>query len=219
VAVNFEQAPAAATADPLATTIALAFGSNVKVASVLWCNISFDISHDVISGVADSLNGAWTLAVGSTQTSDGQRNELWYRENSLAGACTVTVTWANTVGGATFRRLAVAEVSGCLTSGSLDQKVAAIGTSNSPDSTAKTTTADGEYIAGGIYTNTNAITVLNGFNSRMVTVKNVMVIDKTQTSQGSISVAVTIGGSENWNALMATFKASVSGRSWILGRH
>lgn len=206
MATAFAQAPTPAEDDTGATTLLLAFDSNVAAGSLLWCVVSADSTSFSLIGVSDSLNGAWEKATSITQTSNNEQSELWYRRNSATGACTVTATWT---GAATFRRLSIVEVSGCLDAAP-DKVASAMGTSTAPDSGSETTTTDGQYIAGGLQINGTSISNQNGFTTRQLgTNQEAVTLDKTQITSGAINVSVTLAASVAWAALMATFEADL----------
>lgn len=198
--------------DGSATTIADTFASAVGAGSTLWCVVSFD-SAMTLSGVADSVNGAWTLAIGVTQTNNVERSELWYKANSAAGTPTVTATFATA---ADFRRITIEEVSG--TANAAPEKVAASqGNSAAPNSGSQTTTVDGQFIAGGLQINAVSISNANGFTVRQLgTAQEAVLLDKIQATAGAIDVSVTTSGG-SWAALMATLKPTAGATVALTG--
>lgn len=181
----------------------LAFVNPVLSGSTLWLNFSFDTSGTVTS-VADNLNGAWALAIGNTNTTNSERNELWYRHGSVSGSCTVTITGSASIG----MGLSIAEVASGLQNLAPDKVAAVFGTGTAAASGAVTTTADGEYLMCGLQEFGTTILALNGFSLITENQVEAAMLDRVQVAQGSIDFAVTLNASANWASSMATFKTT-----------
>jgi hypothetical protein len=113
-----------------------------------------------ITGVSDTVNGAWSVAL-KTGASSGRRAAIYYRMNSGAGSLTVTVTLAASETALSF---AVSEWSGIATTSALDQSNEATNfgaTSHSHGSI--TTTGAGVIITSAGLNSNLTETVAGGF--------------------------------------------------------
>lgn len=97
------------------TSTTLAFTTNVKAGSVLILFYRLSAGGTALTA-SDNLNGSWTK---ETEVQDGNLNfnGVAWVANSLAGACTVSVSWTGSV---TFR-MAIVEVSGLIATSPRDQ--------------------------------------------------------------------------------------------------
>lgn len=83
-----------------------AYTSAVQAGDVLWCLAWINDAAGTVTGVSDSVNGAWTKAFGPVRGTAANGNASlygWYRVNSSAGTPTLTVaTSSNRAGGYVF---------------------------------------------------------------------------------------------------------------------
>src|SRR5207244_12601210 len=101
--------------------------------------------------VTDSIGNTYHQAVLlniTVDTPNGDTLAIFYAENILGGANTITVS--DTISG--ILRFAILEYAGVATSNSLDVTASAQGTSASPNSGNATTTANGDLLLGAIAT-------------------------------------------------------------------
>src|SRR5579872_5919936 len=108
----------------------ISFTSNVTAGNllVLLCAQSGSSgANRVISAVSDNLNGSWTLAKRQGTAGTNPQSEVWYLANTLGGACTITITWAN---GSDAKDMLALEYSGVATTTPLDVTDGITGTSN-----------------------------------------------------------------------------------------
>lgn len=101
---------------------AKAYTSAVQAGDLLWCFVWVNSATTTVTGVSDSVNGAWTQAFGPERGDGTNFNATLYGfwlPNSAAGTPTVTVsTSANTQGG-----FVLGAVRGLAGGGALDQSV------------------------------------------------------------------------------------------------
>jgi hypothetical protein len=97
-----------------------------------------------ITTVSDSVNGAWTQAVQTTDT--GVTHSIWYKQNAKAGSTTVTVKGAT----AGTLRAVIAAYSGVATSNALDQGVCNKGTAAVVTTGATASIAAGDLLFAGV---------------------------------------------------------------------
>jgi hypothetical protein len=183
----------------------ISYGSNVTAASLLTIEVSYS-AGDSITSIDDNKGNIWALAVAITQTSDSQRNELWYAMNAIAGATTVTVHFAS---GPNFQSLTIMESSGVATSAALDKTGAAIGTSAAYNSGNVTPTTNGQYLVGGLYANAGAVTADGSWVLENNADNQATIADQTQSTAAAIAFSGTCANLP-WGAKIATFKALAS---------
>ncbi len=90
-----------------ATTLTFTYGSAVLAGSLLRCFIT-STGGTPVSGVSDSVNGAWTLAKAVDEASNFSTSE-YYFPNSAAGTPTITVTYS---GSTATRKIIASEYTG-----------------------------------------------------------------------------------------------------------
>jgi len=206
-----------------ASTIALAYGSNITAASLLLVDVSWDYSGGTFVSIADTLTSTWTQVGSELQdTANTQANRLYYAYNSGAGANTVTVTFS--AGTADFRRISVAEYSGAMTaSDPVDQTASVAGgdTATGTDGTATgniTPTVDGCLVAAVLTVNNGTPTVDAGtsYTERVdgITGGSAAAIeleDFTQGAAAAIPGRWTLSAAGNkFNARVVSFKPAIT---------
>jgi hypothetical protein len=163
--------------------------------------------------VTDSLTNTYRKAVQynvTTDTPNGDTLGIFYAENILGGANTVTV--ADSIAGNTMR-FAILEYAGVATVGSLDITATAQGTSASASSGSAVTTANGDLLVGGILTgNPSTFTAGAGFKIEETVPASpntkLGVEDQIQSAAGSAATVATFTASDSWGAGLAAFKAA-----------
>ena len=88
------------------TTMAATFGSSVLSGSTLFAVVTKEIAG-VVSGVSDTVNGAWTQLITLSDATNGQMVDLWAFKNSASGTPTVTATYSASE---TFRAIRIFEI-------------------------------------------------------------------------------------------------------------
>jgi hypothetical protein len=205
------------------TTIALAFTSNVTAGNLTVVGVSWGAAGGVIealSSVADGLSNTYTRITNCdvVDSTNDQQHTIIYAKNIAGGACTITVTFTAS---RSNRGITIAEYSGADTSAPLDQSVSNFQTSpgtgtDAVTSTTKTTTANGELIAG-IYTDSTSgagttVSAGTGFTKQEDTggtagAIQIVYEDQIQSSSGSIAATFTETANHRALSAMATFKA------------
>ncbi len=166
-----------------------------------------DSGTDPVTGVSDSLNGAWTRA-----TSLGYGNghvDLYYLPGSRAGSLTVSL------GGSGGGAVTVAEYSGIVTGAALDQVTSGSGSGSAPRAgpTAAIGGA-GELVLGvGGQSNVGSgLSAGSGFSLRESAVSNWWAADGLEDSLSSStagqSMTMGSGSSQYFGAVVAVFKAA-----------
>jgi len=166
--------------------------------------------------VSDTHGNIYKQALQSNETLDtpnGETFAIYYAENIVAGANTVTV--AESITNNTLR-FAILEYSGVATSNSFDVMVATQGTGTAPNSGNATTTAGGDLVLGMVVTANGAtMTAGSGFTieERVPAAPNTKLIaeDEIKTVVGAAAANATLAASDNWGAGFAAFKAAAGG--------
>jgi hypothetical protein len=157
--------------------------------------------------ITDTRGNIYRRAVQLNETVDGTTVAIFYAENIVGGANTVTVS--DTIAGGTLR-FAVFEYSGVATASSLDVTASAQGTSTTPNSGPATTTASGDLVIGGISTaESTTFTAGSGYviQERVPAASTKLIVeDQRQTAAGTVSANATLSVARVWAAVMATFK-------------
>jgi hypothetical protein len=126
VAVTFPQAPSVVTSGQSGTTAARAFGSAVQAGDLLFAFVGQRHATNTVTGVSDSVNGAWTYAFGPVRAAGNLAPQYlygYYRPNSAAGTPTVTATFSAAADGG---QICIGVVRGLAGGGALDQVVSGI---------------------------------------------------------------------------------------------
>lgn len=193
-----------------AGNVADTYAAPVLAGSLLWCAVG--AGNVTVSGVSDSVNGAWTQAVSVLNPDFSSRLDIWYRENSGAGTPTVTATLS---AGSAGRTIILHEVTGIATASARDKTASASGNDAAPNSGSQTPTTDGQYIAGFIMHDPVRTVITPGaftFRDNSVTDAGLTTLDQVQGAAASVAVAAALDPSGAvWSALMATFKAAAGG--------
>ena len=192
------------------TSSSLSFVSNNTQGNWLAVCIRAGQSGEAFS-VSDSLGNVYRRAAQldvTVDTPNGDTLAVFYAENVKGGPNTITVSESIL---ATLR-FAILEYSGVATANSYDVSASAQGTSATPNSGNATTTSNGDLLLGVIAT-ANPATFTNGASfiaEERVPAEpssKLFVEDRVQTSTGTISASVSLGSSDQWGALLASFKA------------
>jgi hypothetical protein len=191
----------------------------VTAGNVLAIAVFCNVTTVTISSIAGNSN-TYTLIDGPTDLSTSYRGWTYYVLSANSGATTVTVTFSAAV---SYAAIVVHEISGLDTSAPLDQHI--INGQNAPGtgtdavtSTAKTTTASGEYIFGAS-SNANGSAVAaagTGFTSRATA--DPASEDQIQGASGSIAATFTASDSfAPYLTALVTFKAASAGDTLMGG--
>ena len=150
--------------------------------------------------VSDSVNGTWTRAAASTTFSSGSGDvALYYLQNSKAAPNGLTITIS--ASSPTYLEAAMAEYTGVVTSGALDQVAVAQGNSTSVDSGPTAAVSAGELVVGGIITGGSPGSVAPGSSQGQSFVL------RSQTGSGSADledIAVSAAGIQDARAKLGT---------------
>lgn len=208
MAIAFVQArQSIATTSPLA----LAYTSGVTAGNFLLAYVYW-ASGTTTTTVSDNLNGAWSALTAAQNT--GFTTQLFYRQNSVAGAITVTAT--NTGGVGSNFSMGIFEDSGVLTSGSpIDVAlVSNIKTSlpnTAPTATLGATPATSSLVFAGYGPSGNetfaSVTVAAPFTLRVGN-NRLGTADLIPDAGGTTTVTFTIPFSVTWNCDIVAFKAA-----------
>ena len=193
------------------TSSSLAFGSNNTAGNWIGVAIRAAKTGQVFT-VTDTRGNTYRKAIQFNETSDQTSLALYYAENIAGGANTVTV--ADTLTGASLR-FAIFDNSGVASTNSLDVTSGAQGVSGQLNSGSATTTSNGDLVLG-VAATANSATVTPGTGFVMqervpVTGMRLAVEDRRQTAAGPTAATMTFTASETWGAIMASFRAAVSG--------
>jgi len=162
--------------------------------------------------VTDTRGNTYRQAVQLNETTDGTTMALFYAENINGGANSVTVS--DSLSGGTLR-FSILEYAGVATTSSLDATAAAQGTGTVPSSGTVTTTAAGELVLGVLSSaNGRAFTAGTGdtLESQIPNAPNtkLAVKDRRQTVPSPVAAAGTLSASDDWGAIVATFRPAAA---------
>lgn len=197
-----------------ASSHALAFSGAVGAGSLLLVGMRIGSASDLVTGVSDSVNGAWTRQTIRLQSTDAHTGYIYSRANSAAGTPTVTITLSSAAG----CRFGIQEASG-FTAAVIDQIASAMGTSTNPSSGNTPTTTDPDELLFAVLTNSGGaetavagtgftIRQSIGTGSDLKYVQESRVVASTGTYPGDWS---NLSGTTNWTASIATFKGTAGG--------
>lgn len=211
MAIAHVQTPAGGVQNSSATSVNLAFGSNVTAGSLIVGGWRYSVGGETVT-LSDTLGNTWTSnSVQVVVAGDGNSTQgVGFASGSAAGACTVTFA---ITGAAKNLRFSTSEYSVTAGAASVDQTITATGTSTTPASGAVTPTSDGQlfyctchtangvtYTAGTDYT-VNTTVPETDLAERLGTER---FIQTTAASHdGTWSTTATPGA---WGCVTVTFK-------------
>lgn len=173
-----------------------------------------------ISAVSDNINGAWTMAVRGGVAGTTRQAEIWYLPNSIGGACTITITWAN---GTDTKDLLALEYSGVATTTPLDVTDSIVGASNTNQqyaTSSDTTSGNGSVILGVSALNggNTGYSSTSGFSQIASLNANVTFAEQIATGAVTTNGSYTITNARTFTGAMASFKAPAAAASGLLLR-
>jgi hypothetical protein len=185
----------------------LAYAANCTPGSLLVCVLSCSTTGLTL-GVSDSVNGAWTQAVATTNA-NATVGIFFFAGNASAAKPTVTCTQSGTGS----MRFALEEWAGIATTSALDQTASATpgsGTSPSSGNTSATTVAN-ELVIGGISGASGTPTITAGGSATLdLNLTGRLGMEyQIVSSTGAQSAAFTYGTADFGAVVCATFKAAV----------
>jgi len=153
----------------------------------------------------------WPTA-GSAMSTDGHKDYVYYAMNIGPGTNTVTVSITST---ATIR-IAIHEYSGIATSAALDVTSGGQGTGTTVSSGNATTTDVRELVFGvGSSTNADTWAAGSGFTLRQTPANKLATEDQVITTTQTLAASFSISPSDNWAAIVVTFRAASAGTTDI----
>lgn len=194
-----------------ATSCALAYTVNVGAGDLLAACVRIGANPPTGLTVSDSLNGTWTQAIATAQTTDGHTGYIYFFPNTGAGANTLTVATSSSQS----LRMVIMEFSGIAAS-PLDQIAGNMGTNNIAASGNTPVTTQASELVLGCETNANnlndAVTNFNGYtNNETLSCASGNCVNEGDTNvaaTGAQSISWTEFQATDWTADVATFKAS-----------
>jgi len=192
------------------TTIIKAFVSNVTAGNTIVVT-AFCGAGQTISSVTDSLGNTYTERVSGMSG----RLKIYEAPNITGGACTVTVTFSDSV---SYRAMSIHEYSGMVNTGAFDVGAAATASragsavtdGNYTDNI--TTTANGDLIIAAIVNIPAAWVAVDagtGLTERYDDASWYESEDKVQESSGSTNATWTCDNTDTYYWIIASFKAAV----------
>lgn len=211
--VQSKKDPSDASSDASASTMAVAYDSNVTAGSLgVACMTADNGTSSTVTGVSGSSSGTWTQAVHAERVGD-QILDIWYKENMAGGADTITATYSSS---RPYRRMIIAEYSGVATSSALDKtdsnlQEPAPTSTDGTTSTSQTTATTNQLIVGCTIVMAGGsvgITAGTGFTKRQdsATAAPIALEDRIEASATSVAATFTIDASHNTLTLLSTFK-------------
>jgi hypothetical protein len=191
------------------TSATLAFASNTTAGNFIAVVIRSSQTGQVYT-VTDSRGNVYKKAVQLNETVDTTSVAIYYAENIAGGANAVTVS--NSVTGTL--RFAILEYSGVAGSASLGAVASAQGTGSTPSSGSVAASA-GDLVLGAASTaNGASFTAGSGFVAQErvpASGSKLLVEDRVVSAAGSVAATATLGASDVWGAVVATFHAAPVG--------
>lgn len=196
-----------------------AYTSNVTPSTLLVAAIRLGGTGVDVTSITDTRGNTWQQARPAQAHASDHVGALWYAINSAAAASANTIT-VNQSGSSTLR-IAVLEYVITATSNILDQTNAGTGTGTAVSSGDATTTTNSQLCVGMISTANQGCAITgSGWADRGpdgtpggaggVTLK-LTTGDKVLTVTGTEAVTFTLGASNAWVAMIATFSATSLG--------
>lgn len=220
-------------ASALATTVAKVFGSAVTATNLLTASCTWGVGSGAAS-FSDSVNGAWSATVKSTNdATNNQSCSTSFFTSTAAGTPTVTATFANS----NFRGIIISEYSGIATStpedGTAVGDVKAAGTTQTSSNITVSQSGDLIYgfindVPGSATITSSDVTQHGGTAGQAPSIVNTVSIgagDKTGPASGTVSVTFTFSASQSAIVQARAFKAAAGGRAtkntrtWNLGQN
>ena len=190
---------------PTSTTVVVTL-SGVAAGDLLVCAVSAGNASSPTISVSDSLNGAWTpIGAVIRNATMNQCAQLFFFPKSAAGSPVITATLGTTE---QFGAIVAAGFSGVVGVSPLDQNTGQQTSGTNPTSGSVTTTVDGELIFAAVSMGTDTPTQGAGL-ALIDSATTTLLFDEwaTQTSKGAISGTWVDSTSQQYIALVATFKA------------
>jgi hypothetical protein len=174
-------------------------------------------SGNPVTALTDGAGDTWTEVPNSqNQSGINQACSQWYDANASSGSHTVT----RTGGFGSFESYSIGEYSGIATVSPLDKDTSAVGSTGAPSSGATATTTQANEVAIGTIcndSNQNNSAWLNSFtqrdfiNSTGGGSRPTNWADLIVSSTGAYTAATSGVLTQNWQALIATFKQASGG--------
>jgi hypothetical protein len=197
----------------------ITYDSAVTAASTLFCAIIVNTANEIsVTGLTSSPANTWVEDGRIVMPTNGRELTLWRVASAAAGSTTVTIAVSGTLD---TQRVLCAEYSSSPAL-ELDRYSEATGSSTAPNSgTTATTTAANELLIGVIGTafNGTVLTPGAGWTDRTETTGERMnFMERLVTSTGTYDASGTFGASDEWGAIIATYKATSGGGGGTLRR-
>lgn len=217
IAIAKRSTPAYGTAvDTLASSFSSlpSAGSNIIVLAWDWPESAAWTSGQV----TDNQGNTYTLAAAST-ANNGQQCGVWYAENIGSPSGTFTAT-LDPVSTGDYPNLIALEVTGLATSSSFDQTNTATGNSTAPNSGSITPSQADELVIGVACTGGTvaSIAAAGGWTEEIEQLDS----NNHQSGEGdsqivastsALSASWTLPGTNQWSALIVSFKAAAAAAS------
>ena len=185
------------------TSLAVAFAANNAAGNFIIVSSGWG-STTITASISDSAGNTYQTYVGHpvTDAGGGRRGQVWFAENCLAGANTVTVTCSAAVG----KNVEIHEYSGVATSASFDVVANATGgPSTTADSGNATTAQNNELLFGFCFTGPVTFTAGTNYTLRQTTARGASE-DRLLNTAGANNATMTISVSSNWGMIMVAHK-------------
>lgn len=155
-----------------------------------------------ISSVVSSNGSVWALAIASIAESN-RRGYIYYCENLVGGADTVTVTWSGTLGSG---RIVAQEWSGNPTSAALDDTTATNGGSSTTPSVTVTPAATNTLYVGFMHhLGADGTGITSTYDQRSEAESFMSVGAQSTVTSGSLALSWTLSAGAFWQCVGATF--------------
>lgn len=194
----------------LASGSTITYTSNVTAGNLLVLLASQDqVANRQISAVSDNLNGSWAMAKRQGTAGTNAQSEVWYFANTVGGACTITITWANGTDQKDFLAL---EYSGCATVSPVDVTDGITGASNTNQTYATnsdTTSSNGSVILGvsSLNGSNTGYSSTSGFTQISSASVNTTFAEQIATGAVTTNGSYTITNPRNFVGVMVSFMA------------
>jgi chitodextrinase len=196
------------------TSSSLAFAANTTAGNWIAVVIRAGKTGQTIA-VSDTRGNTYQEAVQLNQANDSTTLAIYYAENISGGATTVTV--ADSINGGTLR-FAILEYAGVALTNSLDSAATGQGTGTTAATPSASLSAAGDLVIGELSTsNGRTVTAGTGWTLQdgvpAAPNTKLAVEDQVSSTAGSVAATATLSSSDSWGAVLASFRAGVTGPS------
>ena len=196
---------------PTATSLQKTFAANTIAADAIIVGLYIGGTNKS-PALTDSQGTIFTQAANINQTTDGHQIFLYYGKNIKGGPDTITASWS---GSTPCNALQIFEFSGLDLASPFDQGIRATGSGTVASTGSAATTTQASELLFGFFGESGAgtaVTAGSGYTKGILAqiggLNNSFSEFRNVSSVGSFAATSTSNASENWNGILAAFKAA-----------